>query len=222
MDPRQYSSALANLWTNSLCYGLFDPKLSIDFGSEADAENPAVALQSPEDGVAGFDGCKSFDTAFFLCHSIYEGFYEGFTEANSVEDLLWDELLNSFQLPQVPGAPSTALEVSLDEVFSASDAQPLVSTNENSTTASPSPPTPYSPFSSGLEKSTDSSRLVEEGNHYRTATQRPPVAESSTTSPTNYANHRIDSATPLDTDEERQPNPLAEVARGPCPKRKAT
>ncbi|KAK7937811.1 uncharacterized protein PG986_014679 [Apiospora aurea] len=187
MDPRQYSSVPANPWTNFLCYGLLDPKLFIDFGSEADVENPAVVSPLFEDAVAGCDGCKSFDAGFCLCH----GIYEGFTQANSVEGLLWDELLNSFQLPQVPG--------------SVSDAQPLVSTNENSTTASPRPSTPCSPFSTGLQKPTDSSRLVEEGNHYMTATQRPLIAEPPATLLTNYANHRVDSATPLDTDKGGSP-----------------
>ena len=74
MDPRQYSSVPANPWTNFLCYDLFDSKLAIDFGSEADAENPAVASQSSENAVAGCDGCKSFDAGFCLCPGIYEGF----------------------------------------------------------------------------------------------------------------------------------------------------
>ncbi|KAK6860947.1 hypothetical protein PG995_004583 [Apiospora arundinis] len=56
-------------------------------------------------------------------------------------------------------------------------------------------PTPDSPVPSGLEKPTDASFLVPVGDY---------------------------SAAPLDTDEERQLNPLSEMPRRPCLKRKAT
>ncbi|KAK6860861.1 hypothetical protein PG995_004497 [Apiospora arundinis] len=181
------------------------------------------AQNDPEDSVSveaslpGYDDCKLPGTAVCLGPRINEAV----TEANSGEDTLGDELFHSFELPQVPGASNTELETSLEGVFAANDAQTLVSTNKNPTTASPGPPTLDSPVPSGLEKPTDASFLVPVGDCV-TVTQGSPTAETSPTSPTNYTNHWVDSAAPLDTDEERQLNPLSEMPRRPCLKRKAT
>lgn len=225
-------------------HGLLHPDFSIDYGGDAGGALLATPPQSSEDGVAD---CQSLGTTSSPCPSIHTwvspqpfyprsagdgvpdyqlvgtesshcpGFQHWMFGEDPIKGLLPQETFSSVKLPVF----GDFLATSCDELPTANNAQPVRSLDDLPT---PSPGSLIlgSPISEDPNRPTDSSHRIDERNPHVATIQEQAAPETLPASPSNHPSPRVDSATPPDTDEERQPNSLKDTTRGPSRKRTAT